>query len=1515
MRRATTLLAGIISFLLAGHMVADTNVSGTISTNTTWTLASSPYIVIGDVSVGSGSTPVLTIQAGVTVKFNSGKALLVGYNSNPAGLQAIGTSNKRITFTANTGSPTAGFWKGIQFYSGTTSTSRIAYATVSYGGDSATYRGGIAIESCSPTVENSTVQSNAFAGISVKSGGAIIRTSTITANSGDGISVATPSTPTLNTLTITNNTGFAATIHAKVTLTAASGLTASGNGTNGVQVYLGAYEVVDADTTWRNTGIPYVATTTIDVRKPNSGTASTLTIAPGVIVKFNAGTWLQVGYYGSTNLGGLQAIGTSSQPITFTANSASPTAGFWKGVQFYSGTTATSRIAYATVSYGGDPSNYRGGIALEGCSPTIENSTVQSNASAGITLKVSGSPTIRTSTITANGGIGIIIGIGTSPTLQTLTISNNTGAALNFHAKVTPTAVSGLTLTGNTTNAAELWHGSYEYVDINTTWKNIGVPYVVTTLIDVRKPNGGTASILTIEPGVILKFNAGTTLQVGWYGSDNPGELQAIGTSTQPITFTANSGSPTAGFWKGVQFYSGTTVTSRIAYATVNYGGDPSSYRGGIAVEGCSPTVENTTVQNNASAGITLKAAGSPIIRTSTITANSGDGISIGTPSTPTLNTLTITNNTGFALTIHAKVTVAAVSGLTASGNGTNGAQVYLGAYELVDADTTWRNLGIPYVATTAIDVRKPNSGTASTLTIAPGVIVKFNAGTWLQVGYYGSTNLGGLQAIGTSTQPIIFTANSASPTAGFWKGVQFYSGTTGTSRIAYATISYGGVSGSTGGIRIDNSGPTLDHATIQNSAYSGIHLLGTTSPTIVNCSFAGNPSGIYNSAPTNAVNARLNYWSAANGPSGSGPGSGQSVSTGVNFEPWLVADPAQPQYFTTFSEANRTFNPAISVNTTITTSTTETGNWTATIKNASSMIVRTISGTGSNATIVWNGKNDSGVDQPDATYTYELASTSTISGGVATHAQGATIIDRTKQLTITGLALDQAFFSPNGDAIQDTAKLTGANPFDDTSWTLNIRNSTGAIVRANVSTGLSLSFTWDGRNGSGAMQPDDIYTLETIVSNGTASVTSSPTTTLDNTLPAVSITNPANGQILSNVYQSGVTDIDVNGSVGDTNLTTWVLEQGNGAAPISWDQLASGYSPVSNAKLFTWVTLPLTNALYSLRIRAWDRAGNWGFTQITSTVGNFKVSQSTVQINAGAGNTVTYTSAIPFTLTQTLVVKNAAGQTVRTLVNGSRPSGSYPDAWNGRSDGSALLPDGPYFYAATVTDGAHTLTWDLTSQYSNDFAGFNDGLNIQPFDPFNNLPMTFSYNFSQPGQVSIGLTPNANGQVPSNCNTPNFCLAFNKYEESGPHTVAWAGVDDTGIYRPDIRKIGVVTQRYLFSKNAVVVFGTKPAVTNVTVTPAVFGPARGTQTVAFDLATYQNQTVSVAVSFLNQTSRSVLRAISLPNEPAGHQTAVWDGRADNGVLMAPGFYTVTVTATDAIGNQSKGQILTTIEY
>ena len=82
-------------FFFASQAYAETEVSGNITTDTTWTLANSPYLITQTVQVLEGIT--LEIESGVTVNFNQSTALVVGGK-----LIAIGAEDQKITFHGGT---------------------------------------------------------------------------------------------------------------------------------------------------------------------------------------------------------------------------------------------------------------------------------------------------------------------------------------------------------------------------------------------------------------------------------------------------------------------------------------------------------------------------------------------------------------------------------------------------------------------------------------------------------------------------------------------------------------------------------------------------------------------------------------------------------------------------------------------------------------------------------------------------------------------------------------------------------------------------------------------------------------------------------------------------------------------------------------------------------------------------------------------------------------------------------------------------------------------------------------------------------------------------------------------------------------------------------------------------------------------------------------------------------------------------------------------------------------------
>lgn len=188
--RSTHAIRGAIGLAVvlgaAGPCLADTNVGGPIFGDTTWDLAGSPYIVSSSVLVGVDS--ILTIDAGVEVRVNSGLGISVGSDGFGGGtLVARGTAKDPIVFTSNVSAPAvpdAGDWNAITFtdvagdavFDGPggnyLSGSALEHCIVEFGGGGSTSTGSITIQASRPWIANVTVRDSARAGIFAQTTGA-----------------------------------------------------------------------------------------------------------------------------------------------------------------------------------------------------------------------------------------------------------------------------------------------------------------------------------------------------------------------------------------------------------------------------------------------------------------------------------------------------------------------------------------------------------------------------------------------------------------------------------------------------------------------------------------------------------------------------------------------------------------------------------------------------------------------------------------------------------------------------------------------------------------------------------------------------------------------------------------------------------------------------------------------------------------------------------------------------------------------------------------------------------------------------------------------------------------------------------------------------------------------------------------------------------------------------------------------------------------------------------------------
>jgi parallel beta-helix repeat protein len=150
--------------------------------------------------------------------------------------------------------------------------------------------------------------------------------------------------------------------------------------------------------------------------------------------------------------------------------------------------------------------------------------------------------------------------------------------------------------------------------------------------------------------------------------------------------------------------------------------------------------------------------------------------------------------------------------------------ETYVGGY----VTGTWSAADSPYVVTSNVVVPVNEA-----LTIEPGVIVKFHDNMSLFVE-------GALVAVGTPTNPIVFTSNSSSPDRASWWFIQFNeTSNDAASRVEHARIEY-----ALHGLHLRETSIPIEHVTFYRNG-DGIRLVGSDS-LVQNNTFEDNWYGLY---------------------------------------------------------------------------------------------------------------------------------------------------------------------------------------------------------------------------------------------------------------------------------------------------------------------------------------------------------------------------------------------------------------------------------------------------------------------------------------------------------------------------------------------------------------------------------------------------------------------------------------------------------------------------------------------
>jgi parallel beta-helix repeat protein len=187
-----TLLCVLIALVVATPAVAETYVTEDITTDATWNLAGSPYIIQAYVKVITPNT--LTIEPGVVVEFD-GFTQLKAYNGGS--IVAIGTYGNEILFTSHSATPAPDDWHSVyMFYS---PASAFSYCIFEYG------RYTLYADRCSSTVSYCTSRYGKY-GFMCENGSFLIENCDIVDNE-RGIKISgSDSNPVIHNCNLYNNT-------------------------------------------------------------------------------------------------------------------------------------------------------------------------------------------------------------------------------------------------------------------------------------------------------------------------------------------------------------------------------------------------------------------------------------------------------------------------------------------------------------------------------------------------------------------------------------------------------------------------------------------------------------------------------------------------------------------------------------------------------------------------------------------------------------------------------------------------------------------------------------------------------------------------------------------------------------------------------------------------------------------------------------------------------------------------------------------------------------------------------------------------------------------------------------------------------------------------------------------------------------------------------------------------------------------------------------------------------------
>ena len=800
--------------------------NGSVKADALWQKHDVPYhsSVSLDVQENDDDGTTLEIEDGVNIFFDANRNFSIG-TSYDATFTVQGLI-EGVLFTSAAETPTEGDWGGLQIRGH--STVDIDGVTVSYGGGSSSYPGGIYINNSSPRIQNCTITHSELDGITINGTSTpYITGTTVSDNLRSGIvnNYAFPHSPSpsFTDNTLINNGEYPIKVKPEYAGELDVSSTFTPNGMD--QIYLFGGNVL-TDASWQDLGIPYYSAGNITVEDNTDGV--TLTIEDNVTIRFSPVHYLAVG----TSYDGNLIVDGNTNGVTFTGNSETPAAGDWIGLRL-NGHSDPSTLTGLTVEYGGSSTSYPGNIHILGSSPVLDGCTITDSARKGIYISSSCYPTIRNSDISNNQEEGIYNYGGftreADPGFTNNILTGNGTYPIAINAEFVGELDATSDFSGNTDDFIMLTGGN---ITTSATWQKQNVPYYVSQSLALQDNVDGVT--IDIDDGASFYFAENRQFAIG---QSYPGVLRVNG-DTEGVIFSSIAETPAPGDWIGLIFFNHSDGSS-MNEATVAYAGRSGSYVGGIYLSNTQVTVSNSRVTRSSKNGIYLASSSELSLGGSEIDNNALTGLVVNNGTTLASGTFDRNNfhdNGEYPVSIYPNHIPELDTDTSYDQNSKD--YIHIRSGSVID-DAIWPLLDVPYLVDGTVTVQDNTDGVL--LQIAESVTIAFNTNGTFEIG---TSYPGALQAIGGSSTPITFTSVQDTKTAGDWRGIRYQNSCVDSESILRNVIVEYGGSNANGNVTFVNCDGTLADAQIKHSSSWGVYAAAPANPTLGTITYTSNASG-----------------------------------------------------------------------------------------------------------------------------------------------------------------------------------------------------------------------------------------------------------------------------------------------------------------------------------------------------------------------------------------------------------------------------------------------------------------------------------------------------------------------------------------------------------------------------------------------------------------------------------------------------------------------------------------------